>query len=79
MPKLPNPVEIDFEEYIRHIEPSKQEKGFAWAIAIGLQQVDGLTILVPPTLLPFTNVYFKIYINLQENYGTTILQKKNGF
>ena len=43
MPKLPNPVEIDFEEYIRHIEPSKQEKGFAWATAIGLQQVDGLT------------------------------------
>ena len=61
MPKLPNPVERDFEEYIRHIAPSKQEKGFAWATAIGLQQVDGLTILVPPTLLPFTNVYFKIY------------------
>lgn len=37
------PFELNFNEYIRHIEPSKQEKGKAWAMAIGLQQVDGLT------------------------------------
>ena len=37
-----NPFEIDFEEYIRHIDSSKQENTFAWSTAIGLQQVDGL-------------------------------------
>lgn len=37
-----NPFEIDFEEYIRHIDSSKKEKTFAWSTAIGLQQVDGL-------------------------------------
>ena len=37
-----NPFEIDFEEYIRHIDSSKKEKIFAWSTAIGLQQVDGL-------------------------------------
>lgn len=35
--------ELDFDEYIRHAEPSKQEKSSAWSTAIGLQQVDGLT------------------------------------
>lgn len=34
---------VDFDEYIRHTEPSKQEASFAWSTAIGLQQVDGLT------------------------------------
>lgn len=33
----------DFENYIRHTEPEKKEKSYAWATAIGLQQVDGLT------------------------------------
>ena len=33
---------IDLEEYIRQGEPQKQEKGFAWQTAIGLQAVDGL-------------------------------------
>lgn len=31
-----------FEEYIRHIEANKREKGYAWQTAIGLQDVDGL-------------------------------------
>lgn len=31
-----------FKEYIRQIEASKKEKSFAWATAIGLQDVDGL-------------------------------------
>lgn len=35
--------ELDFEEYIRNVEPSKREKSNAWSAAIGLQQVDGLT------------------------------------
>lgn len=35
--------ELDFDEYIRHAEPSKQEMSSAWSTAIGLQQVDGLT------------------------------------
>ncbi|MGN0236924.1 MAG: Fic family protein [Lepagella sp.] len=30
------------EEYIRQSEPLKQERGDAWRVAIGLQQVDGL-------------------------------------
>ena len=34
--------ELDFDEYIRHAEPSKQETSSAWSTAIGLQQVDGL-------------------------------------
>ena len=33
---------IDFDEYIRQGEPQKQEKGYAWQTAIGLQAVDGL-------------------------------------
>lgn len=31
-----------FAEYIRHLEPSKREKSYAWQTAIGLQDVDGL-------------------------------------
>lgn len=31
-----------FEEYIRHKEPDKAEKGYAWQTAIGLQAVDGI-------------------------------------
>ena len=41
--KKENPFEIDFESYIREGEPDKKEKSIAWSIAIGLQQVDGLT------------------------------------
>ena len=33
---------IDFDEYIRHGEPGKQEKATLWRTAIGLQDVDGL-------------------------------------
>lgn len=33
---------INFDEYIRQGEPQKQEKGYAWQTAIGLQAVDGL-------------------------------------
>ena len=29
-----NPFEIDFEEYIRHIDSSKKEKTFAWSTAV---------------------------------------------
>ena len=43
MPKKKSPYELDFEEYIRNSEPKKKEKTYAWATAIGLQQVDGLT------------------------------------
>ena len=38
-----NPFYIDFDSYIRQGEPDKKEKSIAWAIATGLQQVDGLT------------------------------------
>lgn len=31
------------DEYIRQSEPPKRERGKAWQVAIGLQQVDGLT------------------------------------
>ena len=41
--KETNPFEIDFDSYIRQGEPDKKEKGIVWAIATGLQQVDGLT------------------------------------
>ena len=37
------PSELDFEEYIRQVEPAKREKSYVWSTAIGLQQVDGLT------------------------------------
>lgn len=33
----------DLEEYIRQSEPARHERGEAWRVAIGLQQVDGLT------------------------------------
>lgn len=32
----------NFDEYLRQSEPHKQEKGYAWQTAIGLQAVDGL-------------------------------------
>lgn len=33
----------NLEEYIRQGEPDKQQKGYIWQTAIGLQDVDGLT------------------------------------
>ena len=42
-PMRKKPSELDFEEYIRQVEPAKREKSYAWSTAIGLQQVDGLT------------------------------------
>ena len=33
---------LDFDEYIRHGEPSRREAAYAWSTAIGLQAVDGL-------------------------------------
>ena len=35
--------EIDFENYVRNVPPTKRDKSSAWSAAIGLQQVDGLT------------------------------------
>ena len=32
----------DLDEYIRQGEPQQRERGEAWKVAIGLQQVDGL-------------------------------------
>lgn len=32
-----------FKEYIKQTEPEKQDRGYAWHTAIGLQAVDGLT------------------------------------
>lgn len=31
-----------FKEYIKHTEPNKKHKGYAWSTAIGLQVVDGI-------------------------------------
>ena len=31
-----------FQEYLKHSEPGKADKGYAWSTAIGLQAVDGL-------------------------------------
>ena len=31
-----------FQEYLKHAEPDKASKGYAWSTAIGLQAVDGL-------------------------------------
>ena len=33
----------EFDEYKRLGEPEKKEKGEIWGVAVGLQQVDGLT------------------------------------
>ena len=35
-------MNFDFDEYIRQSEPEKQQKGYIWQTAIGLQDVDGL-------------------------------------
>ena len=32
-----------FEEYKKQVEPEKYKKAENWGVAIGLQQVDGLT------------------------------------
>ena len=34
-------IPFDFDEYIRQSEPDKQQKGYIWQTAIGLQDVDG--------------------------------------
>lgn len=39
-----NPFEIEFDSHILQSEPEKQENGKLWQTAIGLQQVDGLTL-----------------------------------
>ena len=39
---MSEPVNFDFDEYIRQSEPDKQQKGYIWQTAIGLQDVDGL-------------------------------------
>jgi ABC-type metal ion transport system substrate-binding protein len=39
---MSDPVNFDFDEYIRQSEPDKQQKGYIWQTAIGLQDVDGL-------------------------------------
>ena len=39
---MSNMISFDFDEYIRQSEPSKQQKGYIWQTAIGLQDVDGL-------------------------------------
>ena len=49
------PSELDFDEYIRQVEPTKREKSYAWSTAIGLQQVDGLT---PSDYPPFVVLCF---------------------
>ena len=36
---------INFEEYSQVGEPQKAERAYAWSTAIGLQAVDGLTVL----------------------------------
>ena len=35
-------IPFDFDEYIRQSEPDKQQKGYIWQTAIGLQDVDGV-------------------------------------
>lgn len=37
-------IEDPFKDYIKQIEPDKKDKIFAWNTAIGLQNVDGLTV-----------------------------------
>ena len=32
----------DFDQYYEAIEPDRRERAYAWATAIGLQDVDGL-------------------------------------
>ena len=39
---MSDPVNFAFDEYIRQSEPEKQQKGYIWQTAIGLQDVDGL-------------------------------------
>ncbi|MCL2631431.1 MAG: antitoxin VbhA family protein, partial [Firmicutes bacterium] len=52
-----------FEEYIRLGEPEKHEKAENWQIAIGLQQVDGLTPSAYLIELAKKNIEGEITIN----------------
>ena len=36
--------ELDFDKYYEAGEPEKRERAYAWATAIGLQDVDGLKV-----------------------------------
>ena len=42
-----NPSLSGFRGYFRAKEPGKRERAEAWATAIGLQKVDGLSASVP--------------------------------
>ncbi len=34
----------DFDKYYEAVEPDRRERAYAWATAIGLQDVDGLKV-----------------------------------
>ncbi|MDU8923919.1 Fic family protein [Pasteurellaceae bacterium LIM206] len=65
-----------FKEYIRHIEPSKKEKGYAWHTAVGLQDVDHLQ--PSPYLIEtaLKNIEGKISIETAEQWISQYYEEK---
>lgn len=61
---MPTERNIDLNEYIRQGEPEQAEKSQAWQIAIGLQQVDGLT--TSPYLLDTAKDHIEGNISIEE-------------
>lgn len=54
----------DFKKYIEHGEPSQREKANAWATAVGLQDVDGLS--VSPYLLDNARSHIEGEISIED-------------
>lgn len=65
-----------WKEYIRETEPAKREKGYAWHTAIGLQEVDGLTISDYLVETAIQNIEGKITINEAEKLMESYYEEK---
>ena len=70
------PSELDFEEYIRQVEPTKREKSYAWSTAIGLQQVDGLTPSDYLLEVAKMNIEGKISLNKAQTFIDSYYESK---
>lgn len=64
-----------FKEYLIQSEPNKQDKGYAWQTAIGLQAVDSLQISNYLLDLVIKNIEGDITINEVQNFLYSYYEK----
>lgn len=66
-----------FKDYYKHSEPDKREKGYAWSNAIGLQQVDGITVSDYLIDTAIKHIEGKITINEAQELLNSYYETKN--